>query len=231
MTETTDKPQNLAPAGSTGRSAQVNHRVDGPLRGLWVSYLAGERLSAPAVLICSADRREGASAIAGGLAVAGSEAGAGGRIALVDLNLRQPQVAKAFGADRGPGVRELLTASADLDRCVTAASDNLDVIGPGQASGEPATFFQDQAVRQLIETLSKRYARILLDVAAVNIYPDAQVLASAVPNAILVARSDQTPRESVAQARKTLETAGASVLGLVLNARTYPLPKFLYRRL
>jgi protein-tyrosine kinase len=52
-----------------------------------------------------------------------------------------------------------------------------------------------------------------------------------VDGVVLVVRAGRTSREAVLQAKKRLQLAGARLLGVVLNDRTYPLPEFLYRRL
>jgi Mrp family chromosome partitioning ATPase len=39
-----------------------------------------------------------------------------------------------------------------------------------------------------------------------------------------------TARASVAEAKRRLELAGARILGVALNRRTFPIPGFLYRR-
>ncbi len=69
-----------------------------------------------------------------------------------------------------------------------------------------------------------------MDVAAANHFPDAQVLAGKVREVVLVLRTEQTPREAVAQAKKRLEAGGGKLVGLVMNLRTYPIPQFLYKR-
>ena len=63
-----------------------------------------------------------------------------------------------------------------------------------------------------------------------RVVPDAQVLAGVVKNTVLVAHTEQTPREVVAEAKKRIEASGGALVGLVLNLRSYPIPRFLYRR-
>ena len=78
--------------------------------------------------------------------------------------------------------------------------------------------------------LADGYDYIIIDAAAVNHYPDAQILTATVPDVVLVSHSEKTPREAIAQAKKRLEAAGGTIAGLVMNLRTYPIPRFLYRR-
>jgi Mrp family chromosome partitioning ATPase len=70
----------------------------------------------------------------------------------------------------------------------------------------------------------------LIDAPAINLYPDAQLLAPLTDGVALVAEAGRTRRESLAQARKRIDLSRGRVLGVILNKRRYPVPRFLYRR-
>ncbi len=44
-----------------------------------------------------------------------------------------------------------------------------------------------------------------------------------------VVEADSTRRHTAQKAKQDLESAGAPVLGVVLNKRTYPIPESIYR--
>ena len=47
---------------------------------------------------------------------------------------------------------------------------------------------------------------------------------------VLVACAQQTAQESLAAATRSIQSGGGDVLGVVLNKRTFPIPRFIYRR-
>ena len=219
----TDRP-------ASGPAASVNRKADEILRGLWANLFYSGRATDKVVLISSADRREGASTVAAGLAIVAAQANVSEKIALVDFNLRHPLVHSLLGLSRSPGVSEAMTGACEPADAAQPLNDAMDVYCAGQSDARVIELLRSAATGEFLRTLRDRYDRILLDVAAVNHYPDAQVLASVAPQAVLVARSDDTPREAVGQAQKHLASAGGKLLGVVLNMRSYPIPGFVYRR-
>ena len=72
---------------------------------------------------------------------------------------------------------------------------------------------------------------VIVDTSAVLADATAAVMAAQCDGTILVTQSEQTRREVAQEAQARLNTAGATILGAVLNQRRYPIPDFLYKRL
>jgi tyrosine-protein kinase Etk/Wzc len=199
-------------------------------RGLWASLFYSGRAGGKTVLICSADRGEGASTVAAALALSGSQPEGVDRVALVDLNLRHPHLHRLFHLKAAPGVREVIANGHPVDRAAQSVTTGLDFYAGGSVGDRILEVLRSEALNRFVEALSARYDRILIDAAPVNHFPDAQVLAGVAKDVVLVSHTHRTPREAVAQAKKQLEAGGGRLAGLVLNRRTYPIPRFLYRR-
>jgi capsular exopolysaccharide synthesis family protein len=210
--------------------ATLRKEAEEVFRGLWASLFYSSKPVGRSLMICSADEREGASTIACGLALAGSTPAGAARVALVDFNIRDPAVHRLVGAKPTPGVAEILVEGFAPEAAAQRVNTNLDVYAVGDTGQRRLEVLRSDRLGVFLSTLAAGYDQVLVDVAAVNHYPDAQVLAGVVKDVVLVARTDRTPREAVAQAKKRLETGGGRIVGLVLNMRTYPIPGFLYRR-
>jgi len=217
--------EELPPAGPS-----MHPRADETFRGLWASLFYSKRTSGRCVLICSADRGEGASTVAAALALAGSTPAGVARVALVDLNLRRPALHALLGMASSPGMAEVATGACPLESVVQSVSPGLDLYAAGNVSKRALDVLRSGQLPALLATLAQAYDHVLVDVASVNQFPDAQVLAGILKDVVLVAHTERTPREAVAQAKKRLEAGGGRVVGLVLNLRTFPIPRFLYRR-
>ncbi len=222
--------ETIAPTETAARVSLRSGQTEEVFRRLWASLFYSGRAVGKSVMVCSADEGEGASTMACGLALAGSTPAGAARVALVDFNLRSPSVHRLLRVRQNPGVCEVLAGTLAAEAAAQRVNTSLDVYAVGQPAGQLPSVLRSDKLSGFLSTLADGYDHVLVDVAAVNHYPDAQVLASAVKDAVLVAHTDRTPREAVGQAKRRLETCGGRVVGLVLNMRTYPIPGFLYRR-
>ena len=219
-----------APAAKKGKRVEIAEKAQGLFKGMWASVFYSGRVNGKTVMITSASRGEGASTIAAGLAVTGSLAKKGGRIALVDFNLRSPAIHSILGLRQSPGLTEVLAEGKDAISVAQPVNDLLDVYTVGALSMQSLSVLKSEAVEEFFNKLSEKYEYIIVDVASANHFPDSQVLSAILREAVIVIDSDKTPREAVAQAKKRIESGGGKVSGLIMNKRTFPIPNFLYRR-
>lgn len=226
MEEIIEQEQTESPA----LEASLRGRAEEFFCGLWASLFHSGRVVGKSVMICSAARAEGATTVACGLALAGSMPPGEPKVALVDLDLRHGNLHKILRLERTLGVSEIVLEGMDPKIAAQNVKAGVDVYTAGNVGDRALEILRSDALGGFLNHLSGAYDRVLLDVAAVNTYPDAQVLASIIKDVVLVAHTEQTPREAVAQAKKRLEAGGGRIVGLVLNLRTYPIPRFLYRR-
>ncbi len=224
MAETVQTPQEQPRAELTGQAEEI-------FRTMWASLFYSGRQVGKSLLVCSANRSEGASTVVCGLGIAGSGPTGAARVAMVDFNLREPALHRMVGAKAAPGVAEIIADGLAPESAAQRINVGLDIYAAGNVDGRTLDVLRNGRLGEFIATLSDGYDHVLVDAAAVNRFPDAQVLASVVGDIVLVAHSQRTAREAVAQARRSLEAGGGRIAGVVLNMRTYPIPKFLYRRL
>ena len=224
-------------------AAELAPQAEDIFRGLWTSLFYTSQSPPKSVLVCSSNPGEGATTIACGLALAGSnnsgrsetEASdttrSAGRVVLVDFNLRSPEVSNVLNVANGLGVSNVLVGQKDLGEALQhIGPGQLDVLTAGSECGQVLEILRADRVRGVLEELQRRYDYVIVDTAPVNQYPDAQVLAEIIGSVVLVAHCRQTPREALLQAKKKLQAGGGKVAGVVLNMRTYPIPRFVYRR-
>jgi len=238
MTEIQDNVQSngdLAEVMTSARppkasKAQLDGKAEDIFRGMWASLFYSGRVTSKAVMLASAARGEGATTTACALALSGSGPAGGAKVALVDFNLRQPAVHKTLSLPQGPGLTEVLLGGQDIDSVARRVNDNLVVFTVGAIEKKSLGLLRSDAVRKFFDQLVEKYDHVLVDAAAVNHYPDAQVLAGVLKEVVLVVHSDITPREAVGQAKKRIVAGGGKLVGLVMNMRTYPIPNFLYNR-
>lgn len=174
------------------------------------------RTSGSKLLITSAVEGEGKSTIAIQTAVTFAEAGA--RTLLVDADLRKATAATKLGLPAELGLAQVLAGQAGLaDVLQTWGPANLDVLPAGDLPPNPAELLQSKAMVDLLDELSGRYERIVIDCAPLLPVTDAAILAPLVTGTVLVAAVSRVRRGELEGAVGALRQVGANVVGLVVN--------------
>jgi Mrp family chromosome partitioning ATPase len=163
-------------------------------RHLAVRLLAEiERRNAGVVAVVSAMRGEGKTTVACDLALAlASVSGARG-VALLDLDLRNPSVARYLGLAIDIGVETLFTSDAALDDVrVEVDHPDLDIFPALRPSRDAHELLVLPALARLIGELRRRYGVVIVDTPPALIVPDASLILREVPVCVAVARSGVT---------------------------------------
>jgi succinoglycan biosynthesis transport protein ExoP len=169
-----------------------------------------------AVVITSSIPGEGKSTTAINLAV--SLADAGSRVLLVDADLRRPSVAEYLGLEGRAGLTSVLIGRADVEDVVQPwQQSGLDVLPSGQVPPNPSELLGSPAMRELLTKLQSSYDVVVLDTPPLLPVTDATILTKMVGGALLVVGADRIHKGQLSESLETLETADATLHGLVLN--------------
>jgi Mrp family chromosome partitioning ATPase len=84
--------------------------------------------------------------------------------------------------------------------------------------------------RRLTE-LRCQFDYVLIDAAPMNTCKDCIVLGKSSDGVVLVLKANSSNRKAARKALQELQAARTTVLGAVLNQRTFPIPDSIYRRL
>ena len=141
-------------------------------------------------------------------------------VLLVDLNLRDPQVANYFDYKPEKGISDYLIDGTPLDEIFfNPAIDGLVVLPGNQHVDNSAELLASGRMAQLVEELKARYpARIVLfDLPPLLSTADALAFAPFVESVLLVVEDGRTLESDVTYALDLLKVT--NVLGTVLNRR------------
>lgn len=168
------------------------------------------------IVVTSAAPGDGKTTIAANLAVAFAREGR--RVLLVDCDMRRAAVHRMFGVRKSPGLAQLLEGRATIDSCIQPAKvDGLFLLTAGEADSESGQLIEGAAFRRTLEELRGAFDLLIIDSAPVLAVADAAVLSSIVDGVLVVVRAGVTDRVEVAEVLRQLDTAGAVVLGGVIN--------------
>lgn len=192
------------------------HPVAEAVRELRTNVLLDWRQSGERRPIClqSLQHGDGRTFVACNLAIAFAQASL--RTVLVDLDLRTPGLHKLFGLHAGGGVAGLLAGQQVTPRTVDSRGF-LDVLSAGPRVPNPQELVSGTGLIDLLHDLNQRYQAVVIDGPAWSCAADAQLLASAGTDVVLVARSDHTPLRQLQEMRDRLGQLQVRVLGVVTN--------------
>jgi len=167
------------------------------------------------LVVTSAMPAEGKSTIAANLALVSAQAGS--KTILVDADFRHPSLHALFELDN-VGLGDVITMENGSDTLLQRTSEpNLLVICSGRSPTDPTDLLSSESMRSLIDGFKGRADTVIFDAAPVGPVVDAAALASISDGVLMVVEQGRTPVGAILRARESLELAGASVVGVVLN--------------
>lgn len=166
------------------------------------------------VLITSAVESEGKTSTAAGVAMAFAQTG--GRVLLVDADLRKPRCHEVLGLENGAGLSDVLTGQARHEDAIRPTEAGLFFLSAGSSCPNPAALLGSAAMRDLLAGLCEAYDHVLLDSPPVMPVSDPATLATLVDGVLVVAGA-ATPKRVVRRACAQLMQVGATIFGVALN--------------
>ena len=140
----------------------------------------------------------------------------GRRVLLIDCDLRQPKVHSALGLQPQSGLAEVLRSESIVDEAITKVDGaSFDVLPVRGRPPNPSELLGSPEMRKLIEEVSERYDRVILDSPAALGLPDAKAISEFCDGVVVVVRADITSQQDVESMLEILDRK--RVLGLLLN--------------
>ncbi len=183
------------------------------------------------IAISSAEPGEGKSTNAINLAV--SFAQMGDRVIIIDSDMRKPTVHKYFDKKNRKGLSNILGGFETFADCVQHdEATGLDIITSGHIPPNPAELLESNEIDTLLENLEGRYDYIIIDTPPINVVADVTILSKKIDGVIVIVRHDVSTKDAIERCVKTLEFAGAKIVGFLLNSveRTSYEGKYSYRK-
>ncbi|MGD9528339.1 polysaccharide biosynthesis tyrosine autokinase [Pseudonocardia sp.] len=166
-------------------------------------------------LVTSPTPGAGKTTTVANLALALAEAG--GRVLVVEADLRRPRVAELLGVDRAIGLTNVLVRRMPGGQAVQRIRPGLDVLASGPLPPNPSEVLGSAAMAGLLTQARDRYDVVLVDASPLSPVTDAAAVARQVDGVLLVVPYGRVTRQQVRVARETLETVSAPLLGAVLT--------------
>ncbi|MFH3649083.1 polysaccharide biosynthesis tyrosine autokinase [Acinetobacter baumannii] len=140
------------------------------------------------------------------------------RVLLIDADMRRGYMHKYFDVDVKPGLSELLSGQADLQKVLHKTQvANLDVITRGKSPTNPSEILSSNQFKELLEQLQSQYDHIIIDTPPVLAVTDGIIISQYTDVNLIVARYAKSQMKELELTVNRFEQAGVKVNGFILN--------------
>ena len=180
-------------------------------------FFGAPKGEAKTILITSPAAVDGKTTLVSNLAIAMAQAGQ--KTLILDADFRKPMQHKIFEVNHEDrGLSSVLAGTMTLEQAIWPTEiKGLDLLPCGPDVPNPSEILNSDSFAKLLELLTNKYSRIIVDSPPVMPVTDAQILAAICDITLLVLRAEKSTRKISQQARDGLLSVGARVLGAVVN--------------
>lgn len=204
------------------RGQKVNRDSDSPVaeayRTIRTAVFFGTRNEeAETILVTSPAPADGKTTLVSNLAITMAQAGQ--RTLILDGDFRKQMQHKIFEVNhRDVGLSSVLAGSKTLDEVIKPTGiKGLDLLSCGLRLNNPSEALNSKRFSDVLEILTDRYDRVIVDAPPVIPVTDAKILAAICDVTLLVLRAEKSTRKVSRQARDGLLSVGANILGALVN--------------
>ena len=173
------------------------------------------------ILVTSGNPAEGKTTVAVSMAIAFAQAGQS--VLIIDGDLRRSRMHRIFGCPNANGVTTALQDNSAMDHALIPTQvPNLTLLPGGPHVPNPAEILQSERFEEVLDELSKRFDRVIIDSPPILAVTDAAILSSRVDASVLVVRVGKTRKDNMRRSLRKLNEVTTPIAGVVLNALEPP---------
>lgn len=139
------------------------------------------------------------------------------KVLLLDCDLRKPTQHKKFEIEQD-GLTNTLVRGKALDAFVQHdVVPNLDILTSGPIPPNPSELLGSHKMAEIIAWAREHYDYVLIDLPPILAVADAAVIGNMVDGVLMVVASGSMAPNEAMDAKKRLQQAGVTILGVILN--------------
>jgi capsular exopolysaccharide synthesis family protein len=176
------------------------------------------------LVVTSPGEKDGKTTIATRLSIAMARAGMS--VILVDADLRRAQVSAKLGIQQDAGLGSVIAREHTLADAVVnypvpdAAGGRLTVLPAGPPPPNPSALISSEEMQNVLRELEAQSDIVIIDTPAALAVSDPLPLMQSVTGVVLVARMNNSSRETIRRLQKMIVSAHGHLLGVVATGVT-----------
>jgi len=141
------------------------------------------------------------------------------KVALLEFDLRKPQISRMLEISREPGITNYLVGQSELANILQPVPGNeyLFVLPAGVIPPNPTELILNGQLEKLIAQLKTRFDYVIIDTAPVGLVTDARLLAPYADATLYVIRHQVTPRLYLKQINELYQSKELGNMNIVFN--------------
>lgn len=182
------------------------------------------------LLITAPTTREGSALIIANLSNFLSSK-SGHKVILIDANVKAPAVHRYFNISDRPGLANVLERKVPFEKATQDINPYLTVLPAGDTSLDPALLLESAAMVNVIKIAKEKYGLVLIDYSNLANSRETCILSSYLDGVIVVVHEGKTRHHVIKEFIEPLRDKKVNLIGAILNNRTFPIPKVIYKRI
>jgi capsular exopolysaccharide synthesis family protein len=152
----------------------------------------------------------------------------GGRVLLVDADLRRATLSRVLRKDSEKGLSEALLGEIDLEAVCHSVEGvaGLTFMAAGRAAATATELLESPRMAELIQSWREQFAYIVLDTPPVLLVTNAVVLSPKADAVLVVVRFAYTSRDAIVRAIRLLQDVHPARLGVLVNGMDIHSPEY-----
>ncbi len=144
----------------------------------------------------------------------------GHKVVLVGLDLRKPRIVEHFGISNSAGCSTYLSGSSAIDQIIFPSGfiDSLSVVPSGPIPPNPSELINSARMKQLLDELSLRFDKIIIDTPPIGLVSDGFILAPLADTVVFIVREGVSRKEHLRSLNELAINNKLPSLGIVYNA-------------
>lgn len=158
------------------------------------------------------------------------------KILVVDANFGNPELSRILGSaspetEEKKGLIDFLKGDEKIISLILKTEkENLFLLPAGKDLKRLSLGFFKKSLKTAFKEIRSEYDLIIVDSPGLMVSTDAAMFASESDNVMIITKAGSTRREILKQSIVLLNESGARLMGVVMNFRKYPIPRFFYRK-
>src|SRR5262245_22127877 len=182
------------------------------------------------VLFCGIEADEGSSSICANTCEILAEQ-IEGSVCVVDANFHSPCLHQYFGIENSRGLAEALVESDPITDFVQQLWQRNLWVMPSGVGARRRTSLVSAKLRSRMTELRAEFKHVVVNASPMGQDTNSILFSQCTDGVVLVVEANSTRRDTTRRVKENLEAADVKMLGVVLNNRTFPIPKSLYSRI
>lgn len=199
--------------------AQLDSAANGQLRESGAEIAAAAKQGLKVLAVTSVHREEGRTTLA--LSLARHAAAAGIRVALVDADAGNPELARQLGLESPCSWHDVARQEQSLtEAAIYSLEDGVTLFPLAEPTDGDLHAVDDKVLAQTLRTLTHRFDLIVVDMYPIDVHPSPMFSvcdACPVDMAVVVRDSRSTDQEQTVQAVQRIRNAGVKAVGIAEN--------------